>query len=471
MTQTKTHEGGIDTATALRGATLERRSGWAEAALTLRLAVPLMTAQVSVVALGLIDTATFGVLGTAALAGGGLGASLFGFVNITSVGVMTATAIQVAYASGSRRDSLPAIMRAGLLVALLLGLGASLLVGASGPLLRRLGQDPAVVTDALRYLAFAAPALIPNLAFTALRGLTVGLGRPGPVTAITLAAVLLKAVCNVLIVLMVQHADPAERAARGLALAGAADTLTYGFMALALWIHCARRFPGLAGLPRLETLRSAALLEAIRLGIPIGLSYGVETALFTGAGLIIGRFGAAALAAHAIALQCAALTFMMAVGISQAATVRVGQAWGAGRVHDARRVGRQAIGLGLLAMSASAALFAGFGHEIATLLAGDGEGSSEVVGLATRLLGVAACFQAFDGTQNIAIGALRGLKLTRVPLLAALVGYWMVGLPASWLLSVATPLGPVGVWWGLAIALATTAVILVTAFERATRRF
>ena len=89
-------------ATALRGATLERRSGWAEAALTLRLAVPLMTAQVSVVALGLIDTATFGVLGTAALAGGGLGASLFGFVNITSVGVMTATAIQVAYASGSR---------------------------------------------------------------------------------------------------------------------------------------------------------------------------------------------------------------------------------------------------------------------------------------------------------------------------------------------------------------------------------
>lgn len=452
----------------------ERRSVWAEVGLTLRLAVPLMAAQVSVVVLGLIDTATFGLLGTAALAGGGLGASLFGFVNITSVGVMSATAIQVAYASAhpkggstSPTGALPDIMRAGLLVAALLGLVTSLAVGTCGPALEHLGQEPAVATDAARYLAFAAPSLVPSLVFTTLRGLTVGLGRPGPVTAITAAAVALKAALNLSILLCLRHASPTDKASVGLMLTGAADTLTYMAMATALWIHCARRFPGLTALPRRATLRSAALREAVRLGLPIGLSYGVETALFTMAGLIVGRFGASALAAHAIALQCAALTFMLAVGISQAATVRVGQAWGAGRGGDARRIGRQAIGLGLMAMSTSAALFAGFGHEIATLLAGDGEGSPEVVALATKLLLVAACFQWFDGTQNIAIGALRGLKQTHGPLVAAIVGYWLVGLPAAWLLGAAS--GPLGVWWGLALALATTAAILVATFEFATR--
>ena len=453
---------------------MERRSGWAEVAITLRLAVPLIAAQVSVVALGLIDTATFGLLGTAALAGGGLGASLFGFVNITSVGVMSATAIQVAYAGAhptggatSPGGGLPEIMRAGLLVAVLLGIGTGLAVGTCGPMLPFLGQDPAVAADAARYLVFAAPALVPSLVFTTLRGLMVGLGRPGPVTTITVAAVALKAVLNLSILLSLRHASPQDGASLGLMLTGAADTLTYATTALALWFHCARRFPGLTALPHRATLRSAALREAVRLGVPIGLSYGVEAALFTVAGLIVGRFGAAALAAHAIALQCAALTFMLAVGISQAATVRVGQAWGAGRIGDARRIGRQAIGLGLLAMSLSAGLFAGFGHEIATLLAGDGEGSPEVVGLATKMLLIAACFQWFDGTQNIAIGALRGLKQTHVPLVAVIVGYWLVGLPAAWLLG--APLGPLGVWWGFALALAITAAILVATFEAATR--
>ena len=118
-------------------------------------------------------------------------------------------------------------------------------------------------------------------------------------------------------------------------------------------------------------------------------------------------------------------------------------------------------------MTSSVVLFAGFGHAIASLLAGSGADSAEVVVLTTQLLVVAACFQWFDGTQNIAIGALRGLKRTRVSLIAAVVGYWIVGLPAAWLLA-ETSLGPVGVWWGLVLALATTATILVVSFEIAT---
>ena len=253
MNQTKTHQGAAEPAIDSQEPAAPRRSAWAEAGLTMRLAVPLMAAQVSVVALGLIDTATFGVLGTAALAGGGLGASVFGFANITSVGVMIATSIQVAYASTAERQALPGIMRAGLLVALVLGTVACLCIGSSGPLLLRLGQDPAVVADASRYFAFAAPALLPNLIFTALRGLTVGLGRPGPVTAITVAAVLVKATFNLTILLALNHAPPADRVATGLMLAGAANTITYTVMALALWIHCVRQFPDFTRLPRLDT--------------------------------------------------------------------------------------------------------------------------------------------------------------------------------------------------------------------------
>ena len=446
-----------------------RRPFWAGAGQTVKLAVPLMAAQVSVVVLSVLDTVTFGALGTQALAGGGLGATVFNFLNVISVGVLSATAIQVAYASVTDRRALRDIVRAGLLVAVVLGLLAALTGINARPVLLALDQDPTVVAGAARYLAFAAPAIIPSLIFTVLRGLAIGLGKPGPVTAITVVAVVVKALANIAILLTLHDAAPADRAALGLAWAGTVNTVIFGMMAGALWLQCRRRFPAHMGLPRFATFASAHLRELLRLGIPIGFTYGVETGFFTGTALIVGRFGPVAVAANAIALQCATLSFMQAVGLSQAATVRVGQAMGAGAPGEARRIGRQTLALGLVVMGLAALGFSVFGREIAGLIVGrDDTGREEVVTLARQLLLVAACFQLFDGTQNIAMGVLRGLKNTQATMIAAVVGYWIVGLPAAWLMS--TRFGPVGAWWGLTIGLVTAAAILVANVEAATRR-
>ncbi len=165
---------------------------WAELAQTLRLALPLAAAQVAVAAMGLVDTLTFGWLGTAALAGGGLGTAVFSLVNIVCVGVLTAVGNVVAFAAGAGdRGAIRGAVQAGLRIATALGAFAALLCALSGPALVGLGQAPAVVEGASRYLAFAALGIVPSLLFTALRGLAVGLGRPGPITMVTAAAVIL----------------------------------------------------------------------------------------------------------------------------------------------------------------------------------------------------------------------------------------------------------------------------------------
>lgn len=442
----------------------------ASLAATLRLAVPLMVAQVATVALALVDTITFGFLGTQALAGGGLGASVFSLVNITCVGVLMATGNIVAFAHGAGRpDEVRAAVAGGLVVALGLGLATMLAAFLAGEaVLRATGQAPAVASTASVYLAWACLGLVPSLALTVLRGLTVGLGRSGPITLITVAAVAIKALLNLPLVLVTGDMSDAERAGFGAAWTGAATAATYLVMAGGLWLWCRKRLPEM--LPRLgaRPWRVPRTGETLRLGLPIGLTYGVEAGLFTMVALIVGRSGEIALAAHTIGNQLVYVAFMVIVGLSHAASVRVGQAAGAGDLAEARRCGREALLLTIAVTSVTAAVFAGFGEPLAALLVGRAdETSGDVVALAASLLLVAAAFQWADGTQNVAMGALRGLKDSRATAIIAIVSYWGVGIPAAWWLAGSN--GAIGAWWGLCIGLYTAAGLMVIRFELVTR--
>lgn len=442
----------------------------ASLAATLRLAVPLMVAQVATVALALVDTITFGFLGTQALAGGGLGASVFSLVNITCVGVLMATGNIVAFAHGAgRRDEVRAAVAGGLVVALGLGLAVgALAIGGGEALLRAFDQAPDVAGTAAAYLAWASTGLVPSLVLIVLRGFTVGLGRPGPITAITLGAVLVKAALNVPLLAIASDPSDEHAAAFGAAWAGATTALTYLIMAVALWTWCRRRLPDLLPGQRaaLKSLSHAG--ETIRLGLPIGITYGLEAGLFTAAAVIVGRSGEVALAAHTIGNQLVYVALMIIIGLSHAASVRVGQAAGAGDLEEARRRGRESIALVLIVTSVTAVVFLSLGDELARLLVGRSDASSEdVVALAATLLLVAAAFQWADGVQNVAMCALRGLKDSRSTAIVAVVAYWGVGVPASWGLS--GSFGAVGVWWGLWIGLHAAAVLLVARFEFMTR--
>jgi MATE family multidrug resistance protein len=217
-------------------------------------------------------------------------------------------------------------------------------------------------------------------------------------------------------------------------------------------------------------LALAPLARILRVGIPIGAQQWLEFGVFGAAGLLMGWIGTIAVASHQVALQLAALTFMIPVGVAQATSVIVGQAVGKGDPPSARR----AVGAGLLTgmgfMAVTAALFLTIPETLARVFSED----LEVVAAAALLLPIAGAFQIFDGLQVVAAGALRGVGDTRVPMIMNLVGFWLVGLPISAALAFGLDVGPRGIWWGLAIGIGVVAVLLSfrirRRFGRALRR-
>jgi MATE family multidrug resistance protein len=244
-------------------------------------------------------------------------------------------------------------------------------------------------------------------------------------------------------------------------------------MALLLALHIGwQRFyqpwPLLRGLlrPNLATLR-----ENLRLGLPIGGTYVVESGLFFIAALCMGSLGSSELAAHQIAIQAVYVVFMVPVGISYAASLRIGQHFGAQRWQAARQTGRLAITLGAGCMLAFALLFWLAPHWVIGLFLDPSDaGNQRIIELAVSLLAIAAWFELFDGLQTIAMGAIRGLKDARTTMLIGLCCYWGIGAPAVWLLAFHFAWGAEGVWWGLALGLATAALTLIVSFEWKTAR-
>ncbi len=230
------------------------------------------------------------------------------------------------------------------------------------------------------------------------------------------------------------------------------------------WHRAYAPYPLLKGLSKPDF---KVIGESLRLGISIGGTYAVESGMFTVATLCMGVIGSTALAAHQIAIQSVYVAFMVPMGLSYAVTFRIGQHYGAGRLFEARRAGRLGIGFGASCMFAFAALFWLAPELVIGLFIDHNDPANrDVVQLAVSLLAIAAWFELFDGTQCIAMGAIRGLKDARTTFLVGLAGYWLVGrtdgaaagLPAGW--------GPSGVWWGLASGLACAAIGLTLASRR-----
>jgi MATE family multidrug resistance protein len=215
----------------------------------------------------------------------------------------------------------------------------------------------------------------------------------------------------------------------------------------------------------------AAMKDLLRLGLPIGGTYAVESGLFAFAALCMGALGSTQLAAHQIALQSVYVAFMVPVGISYAVTFRIGQHFGAGRLEEARRAGRLGIAVGGVCMLGFALLFWLAPEAVVDLfLDASDPAFADVIALAVSLLAIAALFELFDGIQTIAMGAIRGLKDAKTTFVVGIVCYWLVGAPAAWLLAFHLGWGAQGVWWGLAAGLACAALGLTLGFEWKTAR-
>jgi MATE family multidrug resistance protein len=297
-----------------------------------------------------------------------------------------------------------------------------------------------------------------------LRGFLAAMERPAAAMWISLAAVALNLPLAWALIFP---------AGLGVAGAGVAASIadTGLFAALLVVVLRDRRFRRFRLFGRFWRPDAARLRQVFAVGLPISAALVMEIGVFTGAALAIGWFGAVAVAAHAAAIQTASLTFMVPLGIGQAATARVGLANGAGDRAGAARAGWVAVGLGAGFMALmAAALVLGAGLIAAAFIDAADPQAGQVRALAATLLVMAGVFQLADGIQVVAAGALRGLADTRVPMVFAALGYWGLALPAGIALGWWAGFGPAGIWAGLALGLAVVAGLMLARWRRLSAR-
>ncbi|MFO2465970.1 MATE family efflux transporter [Pseudomonas sp. 15FMM2] len=435
-----------------------------DSASLLLLALPLILTNLAYVALTTIDIVVLGALGARELAAGGLAIALFNQLRTTGTGLVTGVSNLVAQANARGDEAqVRALLVAGLVWATVSGLGFMLLLLALRQPLTWLGQDETVVADAMDFLLIIAPGLLPCLWFQALRHFTVGLKYPGPLLAITLISILLTAALNYVLVFG-KFGVPAYGFI-GVAITSAVVFLLSFLMFLGV-VLTNRRLCGYFVLSQLS-FSPQAIKAVWKLGLPIAGTYASEAGFFSVLTLLIGTLGMEALAAQTILNQIIYIVFMFSAGISHAASIHISEACGTGHYQRARQLGRLGLLLGLATMLLFAIPYALVPEQVVALfISVEHANNLNAVQLASTGLLIAIVLQIFDASQNIGNGILRGIGDTAGPLRISLFGYWLVGLPAAWLLGIICPYGIFGIWAGLAIGLAATALLLVVSFER-----
>ncbi|CTQ32426.1 MATE family efflux transporter [Jannaschia rubra] len=432
---------------------------------TLVLGLPLVGSQLAQIMVGLTDTIMLGRYSVDALAAGTLGNSMFFLFFIVGAGFAFAVMPLVAQAVARLDDTRTRrVTRMGLWLSGALALGMLPLFFFSGPLLSAAGQGPQVAADTQAYLRIAGFGMIPALLTATFRSHLSAMEHTRIVLLATLAAVVLNAGLNWLLIFGNWGAP--ELGVRGAAIASVA---VHSLTAVVLAIY-ATRAPGMG---RFELLRNIhrpdwpAMAEIFCLGWPISLTHLAESSLFAATALMMGWLGTAALAAHGIAITIAAATFMVHVGLSAAATVRVGQAWGRGDATGLKRAAIAAMILSAAAVVVNTAVYLLAGEWLVRrfLDTSDPEAGA-ILALGVVLLRVAALFQLVDAAQVMALGLLRGVQDTRRPMIYAIIAYWALGLPVSYGLGFGLDWGPVGLWMGLVIGLAAAGVALTGRFVR-----
>lgn len=431
---------------------------------------PMALTNLAQLAMGTTDVLMMGRLGADTLAAGALGFNLYLVALIFGIGLLNATSPLIAAQLGRDRGAVGDIrltVQQAFWSAASVAIPAWLVLWWTGPILRAMGQDAVLSAHAATYVHALQWGMLPFLGYLVLRSFVSAFERPGTALAIGLAAVAVNALGNWC--LMLGHCGVKPM---GIAGSGWATTFTSCamFAALAVVISRDSQFSDyrlFAHIWRPDWSRFRAFWH---LGLPLAASLSFEVTIFNAAVFLMGLLGPASLAAHAIAIQIAALSFMVPLGLGQAATVRVGLAFGAGDHQGIRRAGWTAFAVTIAFMATMSLIMIGAPRQLINFFLDVSDpANAEIVRLATSFLMLAALFQVADGAQAVGAGMLRGLHDGRIPMLYALVGYWGIGLPLGAALAFGTSLGGVGIWIGLAAGLAAVAVLMTIRWTRRER--
>lgn len=441
-----------------------------EARATIALALPLILTNLAQTLINVTDVIMIGWLGSRMLAAGALGTNLYFALMIFGIGLVSAVSPMIAREIGRKKHSVRDVrrtVRQGLWAALALVIPFWIILWNTEPILVAIGQEPDLARIAAHYMRGLQWAMLPFLWYLVLRAFVAALEQPMWSVVVGVVGVALNALA-VWVLVFGKLGFPEL----GIVGAGIGSTFSATVMFLGMAIVCARhrRFRRYHVFGRFWRPDWARFIGLWRLGLPIGIAVGFEVTVFNAAVFLMGLIGASSVAAHAIAIQIAALCFMVPLGFSQAVTVRVGLAYGARDSEAIRRAGWTPLVLGVGFMCCTAlTIFLIPERLIGIFIDRFDPANAEVVALGVSFLGIAGLFQVFDGAQAIGSGMLRGLHDTKVPMIYAAIGFWGIGLGTGVLLGFGFHLGGIGIWIGLASGLATVSTLMLIRWLRRER--
>lgn len=434
---------------------------------TLLLAYPLILTNIAQALIHATDIVLLGWVGPRTLAAGALGVNLFNACLIFGLGLVTASAPMMARELGRHRHSVRDVrrtVRQALWASVAVAIPFWLLLWHAEGILLAFGQEPALAADAARFVRAMQWGLLPYFFYIVLRSFVSALEQPIWSLVIGGGAVLFNAIINYSLIF-----GAFGLPALGLLGAGIGSALSnlLMFVGMAIVVTRHRRFRRYRLFGRWWRADWSRFAAVWKLGLPIAVTLALEVTIFNAAVFLMGLISTDALAAHAIAIQIAALSFMVPLGLSQAVMVRVGLAHGRGDRTGIARAGWTSFALGTGFMTLMALLLVTVPHAlVAAFLDNADPANAPVIRLAVSFLAVAALFQIVDGAQAVGAGMLRGLHDTTVPMVYAAIGYWVIGLGVGVTLAFPLGWGGIGIWLGLASGLTVVAILMVSRWMR-----
>jgi MATE family multidrug resistance protein len=437
----------------------------AEASKTIRLAVPIIIGELAQMSLHIIDTAMVGAISYKQLAASALVINAMNIPFVIGIGMTISVSQMVSMAHG-RRDSAQVshYLFNGFLLCAFTAIVISLSMIAGRNILYHLGQDPEVAELALPFMKLMGFSIIPMLLFMTLKQFTDGLEYTRTAMLLSLCSMPVNIFLNWLLIFGNWGFPRLELAGAGWATL---ITRTLIFIVLALIILKHPTFKRYVAVSRTQwKIKMKTLRELLHIGIPSSLQIGMEAGAFAVSGILIGTISAVAQAAHQIALGCAAFTFMVSMGLAQAGSIRVSNAYGRGDWQKIAVIGKSTLLTALLYGLFCAITFIVFRNQLPKVF----NDNQEVLKTASLLLLLAGVFQISDSTQAIGAGLLRGIKDVKVPTVLIAIAYWAIGLPVGYVLGFVFHMGAAGMWLGLILGLTMSAIFLVWRFLKMTNR-
>lgn len=428
---------------------------------TARLALPVAAGQIGYILIGMTDTYMVGKLGKTQLAAGALASSLFFLICYFGYGVCMGVAPVVANALG-RKDhkAVAALLPQSVWVSIGTSVVMMILVSVVNLIIPYMGQkDPLVPGLTQEFLWVITASCLPMLVCLALRNYVDAFDRTWPGMLVTYSMVVTNGVLNY--GLIFGHWGLPHMGFMGSAWATFFSRVA-GMLLMAGYIMAAPKFRPMVRSFFIHIRDWRYSRDILKVGIPTGGQFFFEALAFSLALVMMGTLGSAEQSAHSIALQLAAFTYMIYSGISAAAAIRTGKAFGAKDWRGSHDAGVSALLLGCVVMLVCSACLYFFRFIFPPFFIKEGE--TDVVALAARLLAIGAIFQVFDGTQAIMQGALRGINDVRLPVIFSMIAYLLIGLPAGWFLGLQMGMGAEGIWYGLTLGLAISASFLTVRF-------